>query len=97
MKHLTAAYPFFKVAKVEQTWAGFIDTTPDVVPVISPVEGKAGLVIATGFSGHGFGIGPAAGQLAADLVLEQTPLVDPTPFRYSRFTDGSKPEPLTGL
>ncbi len=45
-----------------------IDVTPDAVPVISPVETLPGFIIATGFSGHGFGIGPAAGKLAADLV-----------------------------
>ena len=47
--------------------------------------------------GHGFGIGPAAGRLAADLVTGSTPIVDPTDFRFSRFSDGSKPRPMSGI
>jgi glycine/D-amino acid oxidase-like deaminating enzyme len=70
---------------------------PDVVPVISAVDEVPGLVIATGFSGHGFGIGPGAGRLVADIVTGSNPIVDPAPFRFSRFTDGSKPQPVSGI
>jgi len=52
-----------------------------------------GFYLATGFSGHGFGIGPGAGRLMAELVTNETPVVDPAPFRYSRFTDGTRPKP----
>ena len=69
---------------VTARWAGYIDSTPDAVPAIGPVEGMPGLVLAAGFSGHGFGIGPAAGHLAADLATGATPLVDPAPYRPSR-------------
>lgn len=89
-RRLQQAMPAFRDAKIAQVWAGSIDVTPDVVPVISPVDALPGLVIATGFSGHGFGIGPGAGRLAAELVEGRTPSVDPTPFRLSRFTDGSE-------
>ncbi len=89
MKSLKAVFPAFRDAQIVQQWAGLIDVTPDAVPVISPVDSMPGLVIATGFSGHGFGIGPAAGRLAADLVTGAPPLVDPAPFRFSRFSDGS--------
>ena len=75
-----------------EAWAGYIDVTPDAVPVISGVERLPGLFIATGFSGHGFGIGPGAGRLMADLVANDTPLVDPHAFRLSRFFDGTKIE-----
>jgi glycine/D-amino acid oxidase-like deaminating enzyme len=66
---------------------------PDAIPVISRVETLPGLLVATGFSGHGFGIGPGAGRLVADMVAGDPTLVDPSPFRLSRFTDGSKPQP----
>jgi glycine/D-amino acid oxidase-like deaminating enzyme len=82
-------YPQFKGVPIVQEWGGYIDVTPDVVPYISPVGAVPGLTVATGFSGHGFGIGPGAGRLAADLATAQTPSVDPTPFRVSRFSDGS--------
>lgn len=72
-----------------ETWAGRIDMTPDLVPVISTVPPLDGLVVATGFSGHGFGIGPGAGQLASDLVRNDIPIVDPSPFRLTRFSDGT--------
>jgi glycine/D-amino acid oxidase-like deaminating enzyme len=74
-----------------------IDVTPDAVPVISGVDALPGFFIATGFSGHGFGIGPAAGRLVADLVTGESPLVDPKDFRFSRFSDGSRPRPIAGF
>jgi len=46
-------------------------------------------VLSAGYSAHGFGIGPGAGRLAADLATDATPVVDPTPYRYSRLVDGS--------
>ena len=94
---LARLVPAFAKARVVQDWAGMIDVTPDAVPVISPVDAVPGLVVSTGFSGHGFGIGPGAGHLAADLVTGATPLVDPTHFRFSRFSDGSRPRPMAGL
>ncbi|WP_110647955.1 NAD(P)/FAD-dependent oxidoreductase [Salinicola peritrichatus] len=97
MEKLCEAFPVFRDANIEQRWAGCIDVTPDAIPVISNVESLPGLVLATGFSGHGFGIGPGAGRLASDLVCNDTPLVDPHAFRFSRFTDGSKVRPDNGF
>lgn len=85
MTNLIAAWPIFKQAIIKQAWGGMIDVTPDSLPVISPVDKVPGLTLASGFSGHGFGTGPAAGQLAADLICGTTPLVDPTPYRLDRF------------
>ena len=90
---LKAAYPALSGLGVGGMWAGWIDLTPDSIPVISAVDKLPGFFLATGFSGHGFGIGPGAGQLAAELVMQRPPSVDPTPFRYSRFTDGSRTAP----
>jgi glycine/D-amino acid oxidase-like deaminating enzyme len=87
------AFPVFRDAVVAESWGGMIDVMPDAIPVISPVETLPGLLVATGFSGHGFGIGPGAGRLVADMVAGDPTLVDPSPFRLSRFTDGSKPQP----
>lgn len=82
-------YPQFRDVPIVQEWAGYIDVTPDVVPYIGLTGAVPGLTVATGFSGHGFGIGPGAGRLAADLATGQAPSVDPSPFRLSRFEDGS--------
>ncbi|HTU54779.1 MAG TPA: FAD-binding oxidoreductase [Acetobacteraceae bacterium] len=92
-ENIGTTFPVFRNMRVAETWGGAIDVTPDAVPVISPVDTVPGFFIATGFSGHGFGIGPGAGRLAADLVNGDAPVVDPTPFRFSRFTDGSRPQP----
>lgn len=82
---LGESWPVFKQAEIEETWAGLIEITPDSLPVIDRIKNIAGLTIATGFSGHGFGTGPAGGQLAADLVSNMTPLIDPAPYRFDRF------------
>jgi glycine/D-amino acid oxidase-like deaminating enzyme len=94
---MDSAFPMMKGVPTVQRWAGYIDATPDAVPVISPVKSLPGLIIATGFSGHGFGIGPAAGHLAADLATGNMPIADPSPFRYERFIDGTKHRPSTGV
>ncbi len=80
------AFPVLQGADVVQSWGGMIDVTPDAIPVISQVDDLPGLFVSTGYSGHGFGIGPAAGRLTADLVTGDTPIVDPRPFALSRFT-----------
>lgn len=85
-----SVYPQLSGVGVGSLWAGWIDATPDSLPVISAVESMPGLFLSTGYSGHGFGIGPGAGRLAADLMMGNSPPVDPTPFRYSRLVDGSK-------
>ena len=94
-RDLKAVFPAFRDARVAERWAGYIDATPDAVPVISPVDSIPGFYLATGFSGHGFGIGPGAGKLMADIVTgATTPVVDPAPFRYARFIDGSRIAPM---
>lgn len=90
-------YPAFRPMVEAERWAGCIDVTPDAVPVISEVESFPGLFLSTGYSGHGFGIGPGAGRLTADLVTGKAPCVDPEPFRYSRMIDGTKLEIMTDI
>ena len=80
-----ASIPGLEGIEVAQSWAGMIDTMPDAIPVISPVDAIPGLFIGTGFSGHGFGIGPGAGRLLADLATGSSPAVDPRPFHIDRF------------
>ncbi len=83
-RRLGEVLPVFKNRAIINCWGGYIDVTPDAVPVISQVAALPGFFVATGFSGHGFGIGPGAGRLMADLVTGDGPLTDPTPFRYGR-------------
>jgi glycine/D-amino acid oxidase-like deaminating enzyme len=93
---IKAAFPAFDKMKVAESWGGYVDVTPDAIPVISAVDKVPGFFIATGFSGHGFGIGPGAGRLMAEMVAGEPTVVDPRPFRLSRFAEGEgrKPYPL---
>ncbi len=86
---LAEHYPVLKGLQVARSWGGLIDSTPDGIPVISAVDPMPGLYLSTGYTGHGFGIGPGAGRLAADIVAGDPPIVDPYPFRYSRMIDGT--------
>lgn len=70
--------------KISDAWAGYIDSTPDGVPAIGEVKSVPGFILAAGFSGHGFGIGPGAGHLIADLVTGEEPIVDPRPYAPER-------------
>ena len=96
-RQLKDYYPVFRGMKIAERWAGCIDAVPDAVPVISKVDGLEGFHLCTGFSGHGFGLGPGAGKLMAEIVTGETTCVDASPFRYGRFFDGTKPRPTTGL
>jgi glycine/D-amino acid oxidase-like deaminating enzyme len=95
-RRLIEAFPVMHEMRVTHTWGGAVDVTPDGIPVISAVDSIPGFFIATGFTGHGFGISPGAGRLMAQLVTGRTPVVDPAPFRYSRFAQQprSRPSPL---
>lgn len=83
-------FPKLGPVPIRRAWAGMIDATPDVVPIVDAVPSVSGLVVATGMSGHGFGIGPGFGRIVADLVQGRTPAHDISRFRFSRFSDGSK-------
>ncbi|MEZ2405455.1 glycine/D-amino acid oxidase-like deaminating enzyme [Bosea sp. OAE752] len=80
--------PALKGVPVQARWAGYIDSTPDGVPAIGELTGLPGFILAAGFSGHGFGIGPGAGHLIADIASGAKPIVDPASYRPDRL-DGS--------
>lgn len=84
-------FPGLADGAIGSTYAGCYDVTPDFNPVMSrgPIDG---LVLAVGFSGHGFKISPAVGRLVADLVVDGVsgdPDIPETDFRLSRFAEGS--------
>jgi glycine/D-amino acid oxidase-like deaminating enzyme len=81
-------FPQLGEVKIKAAWAGMIDTMPDIVPVVdhAPIEG---LIVGTGMSGHGFGIGPAIGRILADMAAGRPSGYDLSRFRFNRFTDGT--------
>lgn len=78
-------FPCLEEAKIVRTWAGWIDVCVDHIPVISHVEEVPGLIIACGFSGHGFGISPAVGVLLSQMAAQEETVLDIKSFRYDRF------------
>ena len=89
LSRLGGTLPALARVEVRERWAGRIDVTPDTLPVIDQVADLPGLYLATGFSGHGFGIGPGAGRLAAQLLQGRTPDCALGAFRWQRFFDGT--------
>jgi glycine/D-amino acid oxidase-like deaminating enzyme len=85
LKALQKDFPAFQGIPIIERWAGMIDVTPDAVPVMDRVSKIPGLFVASGFSGHGFGLGPGAGQLMAEIITGEKTCVDPSPFRLDRF------------
>ncbi|MET2828563.1 NAD(P)/FAD-dependent oxidoreductase [Mesorhizobium shangrilense] len=77
--------PDLRKTRISAAWAGYIDSTPDGVPAIGEIRNVPGFFLAAGFSGHGFGIGPGAGHLVADLMTGSEPIVDPDSYDPRRF------------
>lgn len=80
----TELLPDLRAARIARVWGGLVDITPDEIPVIERSPEIEGLVMAAGFSGHGFCLGPVTGQILRDLVVEGETPYPIEPFRRSR-------------
>ncbi|TML34151.1 MAG: FAD-binding oxidoreductase [Actinobacteria bacterium] len=79
--------------RIERSWAGLYDMTPDAHPILGEVAD--GVYAACGFSGHGFMQSPAVGRALAEEILGETPGLDLSPYRLERFEScASFPEEL---
>jgi glycine/D-amino acid oxidase-like deaminating enzyme len=94
LQRVLPALPPLGIAKA---WAGYIDAAPDLVPVLGEVPQLGGFVLATGFSGHGFAMGPIAGRLVAELIVDGKTSLDIAGFRFSRFAEGAIGKPRNVL
>ena len=98
---LARRFPTLTTAQLVSSYSGCYDVTPDYNPVLS-ASPVGGLYVCAGFSGHGYKISPAVGELMADLVLDgrsRHPDIEATDFRLGRFAEGSplrSPHPYTG-
>jgi glycine/D-amino acid oxidase-like deaminating enzyme len=72
---------------LERSWAGYIDVTPDALPLVGPAAAPEGLIIATG-CGRGLATAPATGRLIAELTIQGRASLNIHAFRPSRFVDG---------
>ncbi|KNZ43401.1 NAD(P)/FAD-dependent oxidoreductase [Acetobacterium bakii] len=78
-------FPILEDIKIVRSWAGWMDVCVDHVPVLSFVEEVPGIILASAFSGHGFGISPAVGTLLSEMVIDGQPSLDLSALRYDRF------------
>ena len=97
LAELQRVLPALPSLGIARSWAGYIDAAPDLVPVLGEVPGLRGFVLATGFSGHGFAMGPIAGRLVAELIVDGKTSLDITGFRFSRFAEGAIGRPRNVL
>lgn len=79
--------PRFAGLGIQRHWAGRVDLTPDAIPAIGPLRTVPNLFVATGFSGHGFALGPVTGRLLSEWALDGRPSLDLSAFDPHRFVD----------
>ena len=97
LAELARVLPALPPLGIARSWAGVIDATPDLLPVLGEVSAPRGLVFATGFSGHGFAMGPVAGRLVSELIADGKASLDLGAFRFSRFAEGAIGRPKNVL
>ena len=96
-RNLDTVFPQLASTPIIESWAGMIESSPDVVPIIDAIDRIPGFHVATGFSGHGFGIGPGAGKAIAGMLTGIDTGIDLSEMRLGRFFDGSPIRPQSGI
>ncbi|MBL8698952.1 MAG: FAD-binding oxidoreductase [Alphaproteobacteria bacterium] len=86
MARLLEVVPQLRTAQVIRSWTGFDGEMPDDIPVIGPSGTTPNLIHAFGFSGHGFQLGPAVGEILAEMVVDGRTASPIAPFAIERFT-----------
>lgn len=92
---LERAFPSVGRVGIAEQWAGNIDTLPDGIPVLDAPTAMPGLLVATGFCGHGFALGPIVGKTMSALAQGLQSDINLRPFRLSRFVEGDVKKPLS--
>lgn len=92
---LEHAFPVVGRIGITEQWAGNIDTLPDGIPVLDAPPAFPGLLVATGFCGHGFALGPIVGKIMLALAQGTETGFNLRPFRLSRFAEGDVKQPLS--
>jgi glycine/D-amino acid oxidase-like deaminating enzyme len=81
--------PALANASLATTWTGLYEMSPDRDAILGPVRGLDGLLLAAGFSGHGFQHAPIVGKVLAELATGVPPTVDISPLQLERFGAGA--------
>ncbi|MFI7610493.1 NAD(P)/FAD-dependent oxidoreductase [Nonomuraea terrae] len=88
--------PALAEAGIARGVTGIYDMSPDARPLLGPVAGIDGLIVAAGFSGMGFKICPAVGRALAEMALGEPQTVDVSAFTPNRFAEGRPITPPYG-
>ncbi len=89
LRPIAQLFPFLKHVRVLRYWIGYYVTTPDHHPIYGPFEEFENLYVATGFSGHGYMMGPITGKLIAEWILDGKPSIPQAErLRPERFKRG---------
>lgn len=90
---ITTQVPILREANIIRQWAGLYDITPDQQGIVGPTA-LEGLFLDAGWSGHGFQLAPAVGQVMAEIVSGEKPFIDMCCMSLDRFSKGELiPEP----
>jgi len=81
-------FPQFADLGIARSWAGRIDTTPDLIPMIGPLPSIPQYYVAAGFNGHGLALAPAVGRALAELLVDGRSSVDLHGLRVERYAEG---------
>ena len=85
---LVKRYPAMEQSQFTGGYASLYAITPDWHPILDELPPGSGCFICSGFSGHGFKLGPAVGLMMADMVTgDRQSEFDPHLFRFSRFAE----------
>jgi len=80
--------PAFRKLNIIRTWVGTIDFSPDDNFIFGHIDQVEGLILASGFSGHGFALTPILGQLLCELIVQGKTTLPVDAFRLDRFNQG---------
>jgi sarcosine oxidase subunit beta len=89
----SAVFPALTETEVDASWVGIEAVTPDEIPILGPVPGLDNLTIAAGFSGHGFALSPAIGQVIAELIIDGQTSVSIDDFAFARLAGRAEETP----
>jgi sarcosine oxidase subunit beta len=92
-----AVVPALTDARISRVWGGLLDMTPDALPIIERVSEIDGLIVAAGFSGHGFCLGPVTGEIVSQLALRDSTAYPIEPFRLNRFAERLRTDQVTAV
>jgi sarcosine oxidase subunit beta len=87
-ERIVSLCPQMSGVRMLRQWGGFYDASPDANPILDSVPGSEGAFLACGFSGHGFMISPAVGEIMACMLVGERPPFSPEPYKLSRFDSG---------